>query len=52
MVEMTQKRVKRGWKLVELGENPKMPHPQCGRSINTCCQTAMMPRVAQHMGFY
>ena len=23
------------WKWVKVGENPKMPYPQCGRSIKT-----------------
>ena len=27
------KRCEKGWKWVEMGENPKMPYPQCGRSI-------------------
>ena len=34
-----QKACEKGWKRVKLGENPKMPHPHCGRSIKTCCQT-------------
>ena len=33
--EDEQKSVKRGWKWVKMGENPKMPYPQCGRSIKT-----------------
>ena len=28
---------------MKLGENPKMPYPQCGRSIKTYPQTTMMP---------
>ena len=38
-------------KWVKLGENQKMPDPQCGRSIKTWCQTMMMPGVSQSMGF-
>ena len=34
MVEMTTK-CERGWKWVKVGEYPKMPYPQCGRSIKT-----------------
>ena len=26
-----------------MGENPKMPYPQCGRSIKTYSQTTMVP---------
>ena len=29
------KRCQKGWKWVKLGENPKIPYPQCGRSIKT-----------------
>ena len=25
----------KGWKWVKLGKNPKVPYPQCGRSIKT-----------------
>ena len=46
-----QKACKRGWKWVQLGENQKLLHPQCGRSIKTCCQTTMMPKVSPNMGF-
>ena len=46
-----QKACDKGWKWVKLGENPKMPHPQCGRSHKTCCQTTMVPRVSQKYGF-
>ena len=35
MVKMSKKSAKRGWKWVKVGENPKMPYPQCGRSIQT-----------------
>ena len=42
MVEMSKKNEKR-WKWVKLGENPKMPYPQCGRSIKTYSQTTMIP---------
>ena len=51
VVEMSKKCVQKGWKRVKMGENPKMPYPQCARSIKTCCQTTMMPRVSQSMGF-
>ena len=38
-------------KLCEKGWNwVKTPHPQCGRSIKSCCQTTMMPQVSQSMG--
>ena len=30
-------------KKVEMGENPKIPYPQCGRSIKTYSQTTMIP---------
>ena len=46
-----QKACEKGCKWVKLGENLKMPHPQCGRSIKTCCQITMMPKVSQNMGF-
>ena len=29
------KKCEKGWKWVKSGENPKMPYPQCGRSIKT-----------------
>ena len=29
------KRCEKGWKWVKVGENTKMPYPQCGRSIKT-----------------
>ena len=45
-----QKACEKGWKWVKLGENPKMQHPQRGRSIKTCCQTTMMPKVSSNMG--
>ena len=32
---MVEKSVKRGGKWVKVGENPKMPYPQCGKSIKT-----------------
>ena len=51
MVEMSKKKVGK-WKWVKVGENPKMPYPQCGRSIKTYSQTRMMPPlVSQSMGF-
>ena len=46
-----QKMCEKGWTGVKLGENPKMPHPQCRRSINNCCQTTTMPKVSQSMSF-
>ena len=42
-----QKACEKGWKWGKLSENPKMPHPQCGRSIKTCYQTTMMPKAAR-----
>ena len=45
-----KKKCEKGWKWVKLGENPKMPYPQCGRSIKTYSQTTMMPLVSQSMG--
>ena len=30
-----KKKCEKGWKWVKVGENPKMPYPQCGRSIKT-----------------
>ena len=35
MVKMSKKKCEKGWKWVKVGENPKMPSPPCGRSINT-----------------
>ena len=29
------KRCEKGWKWVKMGENSKMPYPQCGKSIKT-----------------
>ena len=46
-----QKMCKKGWKWVKVGENPKIPYPQCGRSIKISCQTTMKPRVSKSMGF-
>ena len=34
MVEM-RKKCEKGWKWVKVGENPKMPCPQCGTIIKT-----------------
>ena len=33
--EDEQKKSEKGWKWVKVGENHKMPHPPCGRSIKT-----------------
>ena len=33
-MEMSKK-CEKGWEWVKVGENPKMPCPQCGRSIKT-----------------
>ena len=33
------KKCEKGWKWVNVGENPKMPYPQCGRSIKTYTRT-------------
>ena len=30
-----KKTCEKGWKRVKMGENPKTPHPQCGRSMKT-----------------
>ena len=45
-----QKKCGKRWKWVKLGENTKMPYPQCARSIKTYSQTTMMPLVSQSMG--
>ena len=35
MVKMSKKKSEKGWKWAKVGENPKMPYPQYGRSIKT-----------------
>ena len=36
MVKMSKKKkCEKGWKWVKVGENPKRPYPQCGRSMKT-----------------
>ena len=47
---MSKKKCEKGWKWVEVGENPKMPYPPCGRSINTYARGNKMPLVSQRMG--
>ena len=44
------KKVRKRVEWVKLGENPKMPYPQCERSIKTYSQTMMRPLVSQNMG--
>ena len=35
MVKMSKKKCEKGWKWVKLGENPKMPYPQCGKTYTS-----------------
>ena len=45
MVKMSKKKCEKEWKWMKVGENAKMPYPQCGRSIKTCARGNMMPLV-------